>query len=69
MNHEFFDYMGIARGYKNVEILGNKLSVMTKFIDWEPFRPLLDDMCSNKTEVGGRPNFDVKIFMSKVLLL
>jgi IS5 family transposase len=48
--------------------LGDKLSVITKLVDWELFRPLLEDMYYNKMEVGGRPNFDV-ILMFKVLLL
>jgi IS5 family transposase len=59
---------GLQEAYKKVEVLGDGLSVITKFIDWEPFRPLLDDMYNNKTENGGRPNFDV-ILMLKVLLL
>ena len=59
---------GLQEAYKKVEVLGDKLSVITKLVDWEPFRPLLEDMYNNKTEVGGRPNFDV-ILMFKVLLL
>jgi hypothetical protein len=45
---------GLREAYKKVEVLGDKLSVVTKFVDWEAFRPLLDDMY-NKTEVRGRP--------------
>jgi len=59
---------GMQEAYKKVEVLGDKLAVITKFVDWEPFRPILEDMYNNKTDVGGRPNFDV-ILMFKVLLL
>jgi len=63
-----FQAWGLREAYKKVEELGDKLSVINKLIDWEPFRPLLDDMYNNRTEVGGRPNFDV-ILMLKASLL
>ena len=46
---------------------GDSLSEIAKLIDWEAFRPQLEDMYNNQTEKRGRPNFDV-ILMLKVLL-
>ena len=63
-----FTSLGLRETYRKVEQLGDKLSEITKLIDWEAFRPQLEDMYNNKTEKGGRPNFDV-ILMLKVLLL
>ena len=64
----FFTAWGLREAYKNVEKLGDRLSQITNLIEWEPFRPILEEMYHNKTERGGRPNFDV-ILMLKVLLL
>jgi len=63
-----FTSLGLREAYRKVERLGDRLSDIAKLIDWEAFRPQLDDMYNNKTEKGGRPNFDV-ILMLKVLLL
>jgi IS5 family transposase len=63
-----FQTWGLREAYKKVEELGDKLSKISELMDWEVFRPVLDDMYNNKTEKGGRPNFDV-ILMLKVLLL
>src|SRR5512136_671366 len=63
-----FQAWGLREAYKKVEELGDKLSKISELIDWEVFRPVLEDMYNNKTEKGGRPNFDV-ILMLKVLLL
>jgi IS5 family transposase len=63
-----FTAWGLREAYKNVEKLGDRLSQITNLIEWEPFRPILEEMYHNKTERGGRPNFDV-ILMFKVLLL
>jgi transposase, IS5 family len=37
-------------------------------IDWSPIRRILDEMYDNKSETGGRPNYDV-ILMLKILIL
>jgi IS5 family transposase len=63
-----FTSLGLREAYRKVEQLGDRLSDIAKLIDWEAFRPQLEDMYNNKTEKGGRPNFDV-ILMLKVLLL
>jgi hypothetical protein len=67
-SHEFLTAMGLQEANKKVEVLGDRLSVITKFVDWVPFCPLLDDMYNNRTEVGGRPNSGA-ILMFKVLLI
>ncbi|MCK4270508.1 MAG: IS5 family transposase [Methanogenium sp.] len=46
----------------------DKLGKVDKLIDWECFRPILSPLFSNKTGLGGRPNFD-EILMLKMLLL
>ncbi len=63
-----FTSLGLQEAYRKVEQLGDRLSEIAKLMDQEAFRPQLDDMYNNKTEKGGRPNFDV-ILMLKVLLL
>ena len=63
-----FTAWGLREAYKTVEKLGDRLSQITNLIEWEPFRPILEEMYHNKTERGGRPNFDV-ILMLKLLLL
>ena len=44
------------------------LRKLNEIIDWEKFRPILENMYSNNEGVGGRPNVDV-IVMFKVLCL
>jgi transposase, IS5 family len=46
----------------------NRLLQISDLIDWSPIRSILDEMYDNKSEKGGRPNFDV-ILMFKVLIL
>ena len=63
-----FTSLGLQEAYRKVEQLGDRLSEISKLIDWEAFRPRLEGMYNNKTDKGGRPNFDV-ILMLKVLHL
>ena len=37
--------------YKRLESFGDKLSEIESLIDWEPFRPMIDEMYNNKTEL------------------
>ena len=46
----------------------SRLSQISDLIDWEPFRLILEEMYDNKSERGGRPNYDV-ILMFKILVL
>ena len=54
--------------YKHLESLGDKLSEIESFIDWEPFRPIIDEMYNNHTELGGKPNKNA-IVMLKIIVL
>ena len=46
----------------------SRLSEISDKIDWSPFRQILEEMYDNKSEKGGRPNYDV-IMMFKILIL
>ena len=46
----------------------SRLSQIPNMIDWAPFRQILEEMYDNKSEKGGRPNYDV-ILMFKILIL
>jgi IS5 family transposase len=46
----------------------SRLSQISNLIEWDPFRQILEEMYDNKSDKGGRPNFDV-ILMFKVLIL
>jgi IS5 family transposase len=46
----------------------SRLSQISGLIDWDPFRLILEEMYTNKTERGGRPNCDV-ILMFKILII
>ena len=46
----------------------SRLSQISDLIDWEPFRLIREEMYDNKSERGGRPNYDV-ILMFKILVL
>ena len=37
----------------------SRLSEISNMIDWTPFRQILEEMYDNKSEKGGRPNYDV----------
>lgn len=54
--------------YKRLESLGDKLSEIESLIDWKPFRPIIDEMYNNKTELGGRPNNDAIVMLKMIVL-
>ena len=54
--------------YKRLENLGDKLSEIESLIDWKPFRPMIDEMYNNKTELGGRPNNDAIVMLKMIIL-
>jgi IS5 family transposase len=58
----------LRKKYESVEKLGDPLSDIGCLLDWERCRPLLSDMYDNKSERGGRPNFD-EILMVKALVI
>jgi len=58
----------LREAYRRVAKLGDKLSEIEPLIDWDAFRPIVRDMFNNRTEKGGRPNFD-EVVMIKMLVL
>jgi IS5 family transposase len=46
----------------------SRLSQISNILDWTLIRQILDEMYDNKSEKGGRPNYDV-IMMFKILIL
>ena len=54
--------------YKEIESLGDPLTGISDRIDFERIRPILSDLYENKTDKGGRPDYD-PILMIKILLL
>jgi IS5 family transposase len=58
----------LRKKYESIEKLGDPLADIGTLFNWERFRPLLGDMYNNKSEEGGRPNFD-EILMIKALVL
>lgn len=59
---------GQKEAYKRVEQLGDRLAEIKSLMDWEAFRPIVDDMYDNRSERGGRPNID-EVVMVKLLVL
>jgi transposase len=47
---------------------GDKLSAISKLVNWNGFLSIADGLYKNNTERGGRPNIDV-IIMIKLLIL
>lgn len=57
----------ILRGLSSKQSKSRLLQI-SDLVDWSPIRQILDEMYSNKSEKGGRPNCDV-ILMFKILIL
>jgi IS5 family transposase len=57
----------VLRGL-NAKQSKSRLLQISDLIDWLPIRHELDEMYDNKSEKGGRPNYDV-ILMFKILIL
>ncbi len=51
--HVILNRFHTTRKYKRLESLGDKLSEIESLISWEPFRPIINEMYNNKTELGG----------------
>ena len=63
-----FITFALRKKYESIEKLGDPLADIGTLFNWERLRPLLGDMYNNKSEEGGRPNFD-EILMIKALVL
>ena len=58
----------LRQEYERVKELGDKLVETGGRINWESFRPILEPMCKNKTECGGRPNLDVIVMLKSLFI-
>ncbi|MEM2124129.1 MAG: hypothetical protein QXL43_02190, partial [Methanolinea sp.] len=53
-----FETFGLHEACKRVQKVGDRLSEFASIIDWDQFRPILEDLYRNKEGKGGRPNID-----------
>jgi IS5 family transposase len=63
-----FITFALKKKYESLGKLGDPLYDIGSLLNWEKLRPHLSDMYDNKSEKGGRPNFD-EILMVKALVL
>jgi len=63
-----FMSFGLHLACQRLDELGDPLSELKSFIDWESFRPLMQGIYDNRTEKGGHPNYD-EVLMIKILVL
>jgi len=63
-----FTNFAIKSEYEHIAELGDRLGEVEKMIDWEQFRPIIKELYTNQTEIGGRPNLD-EVLMIKMLVL
>ena len=62
------DFSILQEYNENVLTRGDKLSAISKLVNWNAFLPIGDSLYKNNTERGGRPNIDI-IIMVKLLIL
>ncbi len=63
-----FNQFVLREQYLKVCGLGDRLELMKKQIDWEPFRPLVADVFYDNKETGGRSHTD-EITVVRAMLL
>ncbi len=63
-----FEQFGAREMYRKVEGLGDRLALMKKMIDWEPFRPIIKSVYHDNKQDGGRPHTD-EVVVARALLL
>jgi IS5 family transposase len=63
-----FTSYGLGLAYSRLARIGDPLSGIGSQIKWDEFALKMQTMYNNKTEKGGRPNFDT-ILMIKILVL
>jgi transposase, IS5 family len=59
---------GLRQAYDRLATLGDPLAHANTFLNWEGFRPIAEELYTNKTERGGHPNIDI-VLMIKILVL
>ena len=58
----------LSQNYQKVAALGNRLGLIEELIDWEQFRPIIEDIFNDDLIDGGRPHTD-EIILIKLLVL
>ena len=58
----------LKKAYQNVAKNGDKLAGIEPLIDWEAFTPIIQEMYTNKTPRGGRPNINPTTMMKLLVL-
>jgi len=63
-----FDQLILKQQYEKVKGLGDRLILMKKQIDWQPFIPLVAGVYHDNKETGGRPHTDELVVVRSMLL-
>ena len=63
-----FNQFILREQYLKVKGLGDRLELMKKQIDWEPFIPLVKKVFHDGTEAGGRPHTNELVVVRALLL-
>lgn len=63
-----FNQFILKEQYKKVRGLGDRLELMKKEIDWNPFIPLVKSVYFDDDKTGGRPHTDELIIIRSMLL-
>src|SRR3989344_3074926 len=63
-----FDQLILKQEYEKVKGLGDRLILMKKQIDWQPFIPLVAGVYHDNKETGGRPHTDELVVVRSMLL-
>jgi IS5 family transposase len=58
----------IKQEYERVKELGDQLVEVGNRINWESFRPKLEQLFDNKIDRGGRPNIDVIVMLKSLYI-
>jgi IS5 family transposase len=58
----------ILQKYERVKELGDQLVEVGNRINWEAFRPKLEQLFDNKSDRGGRPNIDVIVMLKSLYI-
>jgi IS5 family transposase len=63
-----FEQFVFRESYKKVYGLGDRLSLMNRIINWEPFIPLVSKVFFDNKETGGRPHTDELVIVKSMIL-
>jgi len=63
-----FNQFILKEQYQKVKGLGDRLSLMKRQIDWQPFIPLVKSVYLDNKKIGGRPHTDELVVVRSLLL-